>query len=100
MVALAAIRLKNRKIFTGETHADAVALIADSYPHRASILDFAEDGFLTTRGRFLDRERAYELAQSAKQLHQKARDYEAVQRRDSSKILTHADFTPADKICG
>ncbi len=100
MIALAAIRLKNGSIFTGATHADAVELVANAYPDEARILDFAEDGFTTTRGRFLDREHAYDVAQKAEQVYQIACDYEAVPISDPSKALKHSCFTPAEKMSG
>lgn len=64
-IKAAALRYKG-EIFTGPTHADAVCVLEETYPdYRAREV---EDGFVTSTGRYVDRDEALAIAQGKDQV--------------------------------
>jgi len=64
----AAYRDYDKNVYTGTTHAE----IVDRHEEQDLPTDFEEAGFVTNKGRFLNRDEALKLAQKAKQVGQKS----------------------------
>lgn len=111
-IAAAAIRVPGGRIFTGVTHAGAqVSLIEDPSLTGAQKVDMManiEDGFMTTEGRFVSREEAFQIAQHHKQMidHPYANDPEANKafyqgaqpKLDSGLLKEYAPMTRVGRV--
>lgn len=91
----AAFRAPDGKIYTGTTHWDAlqragwdgaVPMDKDGFPTE---IDESGEGFTTSHGRFVDRERAFEIADVADQINRRGR--EAGYENLGSEDLKHND---------
>lgn len=85
----AAIRLENGKIFSGAAHWQAFAKALVKFPAGSpETSSGVQDGWLTNKGRFLNREDAMSLAKEAGQLDVRAyeRSNRAYEREEGSRI--------------
>ncbi|MBI2109197.1 MAG: hypothetical protein HYT93_03420 [Parcubacteria group bacterium] len=85
-ITASAIRLGGQ-IFTGNTHMDAVIAMEEERPDWSDYDTKPEDGFMTSTGRFVQRDEAGEIAEKAEQL-----DHLGLKRkRDASEYLDAHD---------
>jgi hypothetical protein len=88
-IVAAAIEIGD-EIFTGVNHADAIVRVEDKYPHwdtdKSLIIG---EGFLTSKGRFVSREEAGQIAKGAAQLGHlpEEEQVEAGEKLDSGDIF-------------
>ena len=68
----AAFRMPDGKVFTGPNHPEIALDLPDTYTQQD--LDAAEDGFVTTHNRFVDRHEAYRIATETNQVKKKKYD--------------------------
>jgi hypothetical protein len=80
MIAAAAVKI-NQKLYVGTTHKEALDQFGRHVP-----LDM-EDGYVTTKGRFVDRMEGYRIARRAGQLTEQAAD-----RKRNLSIFGMADI--------
>ncbi len=66
-ITASAIKIGER-LFTGNTHSDAIGQMQEVYPKWVDSGLDAVDGFVTSTGRFVLRDEAGEIAQRARQL--------------------------------
>jgi hypothetical protein len=72
-ITIAAIRLTNGAIYTGLFHGDAFMEAKAAHAHNSPsyhgrLFGNSVDGFMTSRGRFVEAEEAFELAVKARQI--------------------------------
>src|SRR3989338_53621 len=76
------------EIYTGRTHADALNALEEVYPDWADMdVKSPRDGFMTSAGRFVERDEAGEIADKAGQLD--ALGSHSKQRRSSEYLDSH-----------
>jgi hypothetical protein len=66
-ITSAAVKLTNGRVFTGLFHGDALAKARSIYtgtsePYFSKLFGKSEDGFITSKGRFVDSDEAYRIA--------------------------------------
>jgi hypothetical protein len=66
-IEAAALRVRG-KLFTGTSHLQAIEEANKDFPDWETSGELIEDGFLTDRGRFVDRREAGRIAEQANQL--------------------------------
>src|SRR5688572_17743612 len=66
-IELSAVRFRG-EVFTGKTHVDALKELGKRYPDWEAIRELLEGGFITTTGRYVDRDEAGKIAMNAGQL--------------------------------
>lgn len=94
-IATAAIRMDDR-IFTGENHMAAIAKMKKEYPNWEEDENLKlEDGFLTNKGRFVERDEAGLIAKQAGQLEhlELERKQEAENKLDSLHFIHDTDLS-------
>ena len=83
------------EIFTGLMHADALQAILRKYPElQLNTSTGLIDGFMTSKGRFVDRQEAGAIAKAAQQLEQ----LHPRQMQSAEKHLKSEDFLDPEEI--
>lgn len=84
-IKASALRFRGQ-VFTGHTHTDAMRELGESYPDWGNLPDRVEDGFITTTGRYVDRDEAGQIADRADQITQLGRTHGADEYLDSHHV--------------
>ena len=76
-ISSAAVRLTNGHVYTGLFHGDALEIARKVYANKSEsyygrLFGKSEDGFVTSKGKFVDREEAYKMAVKACQIKPKS----------------------------
>ncbi|MEX0918192.1 MAG: hypothetical protein WDZ93_03475 [Candidatus Paceibacterota bacterium] len=66
-IAASAVRFRD-EVYTGKTHMDAIIEMEENNPDWHDSNDSVEDGFVTSTGRYVERDEAWEIAKKSGQL--------------------------------